>query len=42
LPAVHAQTISQNIGRPLQKMFSYCCSTTLVFKVFGVLFENFV
>jgi hypothetical protein len=41
LPAVHAPDFDQNIGRPLQKMFSYRCSTTLVFKDFGVGFEHF-
>jgi hypothetical protein len=33
LLAVHAQTVDQNIGWPLQKLFSYSCSTTLVFKI---------
>jgi hypothetical protein len=40
-PAVHAQTVDQNIGQPLQKIISYRCSTTLVFKAFEALFENF-
>jgi hypothetical protein len=30
----------QNIGQPLRKMFSYSCSTSLVFKIFEVVFEN--
>jgi hypothetical protein len=41
LPAVCAQTIDRNIGQPLRNLLSYRCSTTLAFKVFGVLFENF-
>jgi hypothetical protein len=41
LPAICAQTVDQNIGQPLQKMLSYICSTTLLFKGFRVWFENF-
>jgi hypothetical protein len=41
LPAVNAQTVDQNIGRPLQKILSYGCSTTLVFKVLRVSIEIF-
>jgi hypothetical protein len=41
LAAVYAQTVDQNLGWPLQKLLSYNCSTTLLFKVLKVLFENF-
>jgi hypothetical protein len=36
LPAVHAQTIAQNIGRPSQKLLSYSPSTILLFGSFKV------
>jgi hypothetical protein len=41
LAVVYAQTVDQNLGWPLQKLLSYNCSTTLLFKVLKVLFENF-
>jgi hypothetical protein len=41
LPAVHAQIVDQNIGRPLRKILSYRCSTTLVFKVWWGSIEIF-
>jgi hypothetical protein len=34
LQATCAQTLDQNTGQPLQKMLSYSCSTTLIFKSF--------
>jgi hypothetical protein len=40
LPGVHAQTVDENLGRPLQKLLSYRCSTTLAFKVlWGFIWE---
>jgi hypothetical protein len=41
LPAVHAQTVARNIGRPTQKLLSYVPSTIPSFGGFEVAIENF-
>jgi hypothetical protein len=41
LPAVHAQTIAQNIGQPAQKLLPCSPSATLLFGGFKVAFKKF-